>query len=147
MTDRSPDLRDQVADASAALGRQAEERAEQERRNAPRPPLDRRIIAAVSFVAFVAVLVMNRDAFRAPGPDPDAELDATIASMEVARQAVQAHWDSAGAPPRSLDSLGLGALSFTYTATATDFRLSAPSPFGGEVGYQSPTRVSAMGAR
>lgn len=102
------------------------------------PTSGKLLLAAVALCGVVAVHRGGR--MLAARAAQEAELGATLEALELARQRVQAHWDSVGTPPVSLDQLGMGPLPFAYVASGTAFRLSAPSPFGGSVGYQSPTR-------
>lgn len=146
MTDsRDPaNLRDQVSAAGSALQREAREAA---RRELPRPPADRRLLAAAAVFALVVTMWFNLDALRGGEPDAVEALDATIQTIEMTRQVVQAHWDSTGTPPASLADIGLGDLPFAYSATAADFRIAALAATGDSVGYQSPSRMPATGAR
>lgn len=133
------DLGDQVRSANAAIDRQQRDL---QAAQLPNRPADRRIPALLAAVAFVACLVWRWPTLTAPGIDPELELGATIAAIDVTRAAVQAHWDSAGAPPATLQELGFGDLPFSYRASDREFTIAALSPFGDSVGYQSPTRAA-----
>lgn len=100
------------------------------------------------FVFLPILVLVGLVALRGPGllqprPDKAAELEETLHSLDIARAAVQAYWDSAGTPPASLADVGLGAMPFVYRATDEDFLVAARSPYGDTVGYQSPTRPRA----
>src|SRR5512139_1374404 len=111
-----------------------------------RTPTRGMLLIAVSAVcgSGVALRASRLDEARAA---QEAELKATLQSLELTQRRVEAYWDSAGAPPASLEQLGLGPLPFRYRATGRDYRLTASSPFGGTVGYQSPEGRATRGDR
>jgi hypothetical protein len=133
-----PDLNDQVNAARAAIDNQ---RAELSRQGAPKPVRDRRIPAVIAALVFAASLAWQWPALSGSATDPEIELGATIGAIDMARAAVETHWDSAGTPPASLTVLGLGDLPFAYRASDREFTIAALSPFGDSIGYQSPTRM------
>jgi hypothetical protein len=88
----------------------------------------------------VGIVALRGPGFLSPREDKAEELEATLQSLDAARAAAQAYWDSTGAPPATLTVVGLGALPFIYRATEDQFLVAARSPYGDTVGYQSPTR-------
>lgn len=103
-------------------------------------PAPRTRFVFLPILLLVGIVALRGPGFLSPREDKAEELEATLHTLDAARAAVQAYWDSTGTPPVTLADVGLGALPVIYRAGEDQFLVAARSPYGDTVGYQSPTR-------
>jgi hypothetical protein len=139
MTETPPapdDLQRQVAAAQTSIGQQ-----DLARRTAPTQRRKGLAPLVLSLLGLVAATWFARSFLQPPRVDPAEARAAGERLLADIAFSIEAHRQTHGAYPASLDSMGLGALPVAYTPTAGGFRLALELTAGDSASYESVTRA------